>query len=153
MDKNQVSHEECMYQSLFNLVQLCRINIFESEIWISIDASLVLDESLSQKKIAIVDIGRSCKATDNCTHYIAVVCLDDKDARLYAPQIWNNLNQKDNYSVTRIFWSPNLDSTLESATLLIRSVLCKPKISVHQSEWIVTRLSIFTIISYFARFI
>ena len=27
MDKKQVSDEECMYQSLFNIVELCRINV------------------------------------------------------------------------------------------------------------------------------
>ena len=31
MDKKQVSNEECMYQSMFNFVELCRINVSESE--------------------------------------------------------------------------------------------------------------------------
>ena len=31
MDKKQVSNEECMYQSMFNFVVLCRINVSESE--------------------------------------------------------------------------------------------------------------------------
>ena len=31
MDKKQVSNEECMYQSMFNFVQLCRIKVSESE--------------------------------------------------------------------------------------------------------------------------
>ena len=31
MDKKQVSNEECMYQSMFNFVELCRIHVSESE--------------------------------------------------------------------------------------------------------------------------
>ena len=31
MDKKQVSNEECMYQSQFNFVELCQINVSESE--------------------------------------------------------------------------------------------------------------------------
>ena len=31
MDKKQLSNEECMYQSMSNFVELCRINVSESE--------------------------------------------------------------------------------------------------------------------------
>ena len=31
MNKKQVSNEACMYQSMFNFVELCPINVSESE--------------------------------------------------------------------------------------------------------------------------